>query len=59
MKIAYTMNGLIGGFTNKNYVSSSDEDSRLILRYVNESIEKFIKPYCDVDFFYFQLAYKF
>ena len=33
MKIAYTMNGLIGGFTNKNYVSSSDEDSRLILKH--------------------------
>ena len=53
MKIAYTMNGLIGGFTGKNYVGSSDEDSRLILRYVSDLIDKNIREHNDIDIFVF------
>jgi hypothetical protein len=53
MKIAYTMNGLIGGFTGKNYVGSSDEDSKLILRYVSDLIDKNIREHNDIDIFVF------
>ena len=54
MKIAYTLNGLLGGFAGKN-TSNADKDDEavLILRYVSDLIQKYIVPYNDVDFFIF------
>ena len=52
MRIAYTLNGLIGGFAGKNY-QSTDEDSILILEYISKLINKYITAYNDVDFFVF------
>jgi hypothetical protein len=54
MKIAYTLNGLLGGFTGKN-TSNADKDDEaiLILRYVSDLIQKYIVSYNDVDFFIF------
>ena len=52
MRIAYTLNGLIGGFVGKNY-QSTDEDSILILEYISKLINKYITAYNNVDFFVF------
>ena len=54
MKIAYTLNGLIGGFSGKSVNNANkDEDSILILKYVSDLIQKNIVPYNDVDIFIF------
>ena len=54
MKIAYTLNGLMGGFSGKNTSNANkDSDSLLILDYVSKIIKKNIIPYNDVDFFIF------
>ena len=54
MKIAYTLNGLIGGFSCKSSSNANkDEDSILILKYVSDLIQKYIVPHNDVDIFIF------
>ena len=54
MKIAYTLNGLIGGFSGKSASNANkDEDSILILKYVSDLIQRYIVPYNDVDIFIF------
>jgi len=54
MKIAYTLNGLIGGFSGKSASNANkDEDSILILKYVSDLLQRYIVPYNDVDFFVF------
>ena len=54
MKIAYTLNGLVGGFSGKNNSNvDKDGDSILILKYVSDLVQKNIIPYNDVDFFVF------
>ena len=54
MRIAYTLNGLVGGFSGKNTSNADkDTDSILILKYVSDLIQKHIVPYNNVDFFLF------
>ena len=54
MKIAYTLNGLVGGFSGKSASNANkDEDSILILKYVSDLIQRYIVPYNDVDIFIF------
>ena len=54
MKIAYTLNGLIGGFSGKSASNANkDEDSILILKYVSDLIQKYIVSHNDVDVFIF------
>ena len=53
MKIAYTLNGLIGGLTGKNSSGSTRDDQLLVLKYVSNLLQKYIVPYNDVDFFIF------
>ena len=54
MKIAYTLNGLIGGFSGKSTGNANkDSDSLLILDYVSKIIKKNIIQHNDVDFFIF------
>ena len=44
MKIAYTLNGLIGGLTGKNSSGSSRDDQVLVLKYVSNLLQKYIIP---------------
>ena len=53
MKIAYTMNGLIGGLRDKNSSGSPEEDSILVLRYISNLIDKNIREHNDIDVFVF------
>ena len=54
MRIAYTLNGLIGGFSGKNASNAEkDNDSILILKYVSDLLQRYVVPYNDVDFFVF------
>jgi len=53
MKIAYTLNGLIGGLTGKNSSGSSRDDQVLVLKYVSNLLQKYIMPQNNVDFFIF------
>ena len=53
MKIAYTMNGLIGGLSGKNSSGSARDDQIIVLKYVSEILQKYIMPWNDVDFFIF------
>lgn len=53
MKIAYTLNGLIGGLTGKNSSGSTRDDQLLVLKYVSNLLQKYIVPNNDVDFFVF------
>ena len=53
MKIAYTINGLVGGLSGKNSSGSPRDDQLLVLRYVSNLLDKYIKPFNDVDFFIF------
>jgi len=49
MKIDYTLNGLVGGFSGKNNSNvDKDGDSILILKYVSYLVQKNIIPYNDV-----------
>ena len=36
MKIAYTMNGLIGGLSGKNSSGSNSDDQLIVLKYVSQ-----------------------
>ena len=54
MKIAYTINGLVGGFTGKNSSGGTTKDDHiLILKYISDILEKNIISHNDVDFFIF------
>jgi len=56
MKIAYTINGLLGGFSGKNSdtkTGTTKEDYVLILRYISNILKKNIAEHNDVDFFIF------
>ena len=53
MKIAYTMNGLIGGLSGKNSSGSTRDDQIIVLNYVSDLLQRYIVPYNDVDFFIF------
>ena len=52
MKIAYTLNGLIGGFSGKSASNANkDEDSILILKYVSDGVgtdaEMVVHKFCE------------
>ena len=51
------MNGLVGGLSGKNSSGSPRDDQLLVLRYVSNILDKYIKPFNDVNFFIF--SYKF
>jgi len=53
MKIAYTMNGLVGGLSGKNSSGSSRDDQLIVLKYVSNLLQKHITSHNDVDFFIF------
>jgi len=53
MKIAYTINGLIGGLSGKNFQLKDQEIAPLIIKYTGNTVNKFIKANNDVDFFIF------
>jgi len=53
MRIAYTMNGLVGGVSGKNSSGSPRDDQLLVLSYVSQILKKYIVPYNNVDFFIF------
>ena len=54
MKIAYTINGLLGGFSDKNSsTSDKSKDSIIILQYVSNLLQKNIVEPNDVDLFVF------
>ena len=53
MKIAYTMNGLIGGLSGKNSSGSNSDDQLIVLKYVSQILQKYIMPWNNVDFFIF------
>ncbi len=54
MKIAYTINGLVGGFTGKNSSGDTTKDDHiLILKYISDILEKNIISHNDVDIFIF------
>ena len=52
MKIAYTMNGLVGGLSGKNSSGSSRDDQLLVLKYVSNLLQKYIMTQNNVDFSY-------
>ena len=47
------MNGLVGGLSGKNSSGSPRDDQLLVLRYVSNILDKYIKPFNDVNFFIF------
>jgi len=51
MKIAYTINGLIGGLSGKNFQLRDQDIAPLIIKYTSNTVNKFIKKNNDVDFF--------
>ena len=53
MKIAYTINGLIGGFAGKNSVQNDKSDRVLILKYLSNILNENIRSVNDVDLFLF------
>ena len=58
MRIAYTLNGLIGGFSNKktydmDKLSNYGDESLLTLRYVSKFLNKYVLKNNDVDIFVF------
>tara|TARA_Y100000004_G_scaffold7737_1_gene8648 strand:- start:384 stop:1190 length:807 start_codon:yes stop_codon:yes gene_type:complete len=53
MKIAYTINGLVGGLTGKNSTESLRDEQIAILKYVSNLLQKHITTHNDVDFFIF------
>ena len=54
MKIAYTINGLLGGFSDKNSsTSDKSKDSTIILKYVSDLLHKNITRHNNVDYFIF------
>jgi len=53
LKIAYTINGLIGGFVGKNSIQNDKSDRVLILKYISDILDKNICSANDVDFFLF------
>ncbi len=53
MRIAYTINGLVGGLSGKNSSGSTREDQLLVLKYIGRLLDTYIKPFNNVDFFIF------
>jgi hypothetical protein len=53
MKVAYTMNGLFGGFVDKNYLNDNSSDAELVMKYSYLELNKYILKNNDVDLFIF------
>ena len=54
MRVAYTLNGLIGGLSGKNSSRTNEDDMPYIIDYVYCFFDKNILPYnTSVDFFIF------
>ena len=53
MKIAYTMNGIFGGFAGKNSKSNNINESELILKYTYSKLKKYILDNNNIDLFIF------
>ena len=54
MRVAYTLNGLIGGLSGKNSSRTNEDDMPYIIDYVYSFFDKNILPYnTSVDFFIF------
>jgi len=53
MKIAYTVNGLIGGMTGKNSDLRDQDIVPLIIKYAANTFNKFIRQDHDIDFYIF------
>tara|TARA_B100001964_G_scaffold224410_1_gene271181 strand:- start:345 stop:1142 length:798 start_codon:yes stop_codon:yes gene_type:complete len=53
MKIAYTMNGLVGGLFGKHYNADNGDESTLVIKYISNNFRKYITSSNDVDFFIF------
>ena len=53
MKVAYTINGLIGGFSGKNEIRNSNRDSLIILEYISKILKKNIIENNNADLFIF------
>jgi hypothetical protein len=51
MKIAYTINGLIGGLTGKNFQLRDQDIAPLIIKYTSDTVNNFIKKNNDIDFY--------
>ena len=56
MKIAYTMNGLVGGLFGKHYNADSGDESTLVIKYISNNFRKYITSSNDVDFFIFSYS---
>ncbi len=53
MRIAYTMNGIFGGFAGKNSKSNNINESELILKYTYSKLKKYILDNNNIDLFIF------
>ena len=53
MKIAYTLNGLFGGFVGINSSNKSSSDSELVMRYTYLKLKKYILENHGIDLFIF------
>jgi hypothetical protein len=53
MKIAYTINGLIGGLSGKNCQLRDQDIAPLIINYTSNTVKNFIEKHNDVDFYIF------
>jgi hypothetical protein len=42
MKIAYTMNGLVGGLFGKHYNADTGDESTLVIKYISNNFRKYI-----------------
>ena len=40
MKIAYTMNGLVGGLFGKHYNADNGDESTLVIKYISNSTKR-------------------
>ena len=57
MKVAYTMNGLFGGFVGKNYLNDNSSDAELVMKYSYLELNKYILKNNDVDLFIFYFVF--
>ena len=53
MKIAYTINGLMGSIAGKNFENKNADHVNILAKYVYESIDRRILKNNDVDIFLF------
>jgi len=53
MKIAYTINGLVGGLTGKNEIRNDEKYVPMIASYCKKTIDSFFCTDNDIDFFIF------